>query len=75
MVHRKDRELCHQWIRWLVTYFYQAIIWTNSYLLSITPLGITFSDILIEIQIFSFNNMHLNVLFENVSYFVSASIR
>ena len=36
-----------------------AIIWTNAGLLFIGPLGINFSDILIEIIIFSFKKMHL----------------
>ena len=36
----------------------QAIIWTNAGLLLIWPLGTTFSEILIEIRTFSFNEMH-----------------
>ena len=39
----------------------QAIIWTNAGLLLIGPLGTNFSDILIEILIFSFKKMHLKV--------------
>ena len=38
----------------------QAIIWTNAGILLIRPLGTNFSDILIEIQIFSLKKMHLN---------------
>ena len=40
---------------------HQAIIWTNAGILLIGPLGINFSEILIEIQAFSFKKMHLNV--------------
>ena len=36
----------------------QAIIWTNAGILLITPLGTNFSEILIEIYIFSFKKMH-----------------
>ena len=39
----------------------QAIIWTNSGLLSIEPLGTIFSEILFEIQNFSFMKMHLKI--------------
>ena len=39
----------------------QAIIRTNAGLLLIGPLGTNFSDILIEILIFSFKKMHLKV--------------
>ena len=39
----------------------QAIIWTNAGILSIGTLGTNFSEILIEIQIFSFKKMGLNV--------------
>ena len=39
----------------------QAIIWTNTGILLIGPLGTNFSEILIEIQIFSFKKMGLNV--------------
>ena len=35
----------------------QAITWTNAGILSIDPLGTNFSDILIEIQVFSFKKM------------------
>ena len=36
----------------------QAIIWTNAGILLIGPLGTNFSEILIEMQIFSFRKMH-----------------
>ena len=36
----------------------QAIIWTNAGILLIRPLGTNFSEILIEIHIFSFKKMH-----------------
>ena len=39
----------------------QAIIWTNDGLLLIGPLGTNFSEILIEILIFSFKKMRLKV--------------
>ena len=39
----------------------QAIIWTNAGILLIEPLGINFSQILIEINTFSFNKMHLKM--------------
>ena len=39
----------------------QAIIWTNAGLLLIGPLGINFSEILIEILTFSFKKMRLKV--------------
>ena len=39
----------------------QAIIWTNAGILLIGPLGTNFSEILIEILIFSFKKMRLNV--------------
>ena len=39
----------------------QAIIWTNAEILLIGPLGTNFSEILIEIQIFSFKKMRLKV--------------
>ena len=40
----------------------QAIIWNNAGLLSIGPLGTSFSEIRIEIQNFSFTKMHLKIL-------------
>ena len=39
----------------------QAIIWTNAGILFIRPLGINFSEISIEIDIFSFAKMHLKM--------------
>ena len=39
----------------------QAIIWTNAGILLIGPLGANFSEILIEILIFSFKKMRLKV--------------
>ena len=39
----------------------QAIIWTIAEMLLIEPLGINFSEILIEINTFSFKKMHLKV--------------
>ena len=39
----------------------QAIIWTNAGILLIGPLGTNFSEILIEICIFSFKEMHLKM--------------
>ena len=39
----------------------QAIIWTNAGILLISPLGTNFSEILIEIHTFSFNNIHLKM--------------
>ena len=40
----------------------QAIIWTNAEILLIGPLGTNFSEILIEILIFSYKKMLLKVL-------------
>ena len=39
-----------------------AITWTNAGILLIQPLGTNFSEILIEIQTFSFKKMHLKLL-------------
>ena len=39
----------------------QAIIWTNDRILLIGPLGTHFSEILFEIQTFSFSKMYLNM--------------
>ena len=39
----------------------QAIIWTNAAILLIEPLETNFSEILIEIQTFSFKKMHLKM--------------
>ena len=52
----------------------QAIIWTTTGTLSIGPLGINFSEILMEIQTFSFKKMHLNCCLQNGSHFVSRSM-
>ena len=41
----------------------QAIIWSNAGLLSIGPLWIKLSEILIKIQNFSLTKMHLKILF------------
>ena len=40
----------------------QAIIWTNAGILLIRPWGTNFSEILIEIGVFSFKKMHLKML-------------
>ena len=40
---------------------HQAIIWTNAGILLIGPLGTNFSEILIEIYIFSFMKIHLKL--------------
>ena len=39
----------------------QAIIWTNTGILLIPPLGTNFSEIVIAIHIFSFKKMHLKM--------------
>ena len=39
----------------------QAIIWTNAGILLIRPRGINFSEILIEIDVFSFKKMHVKM--------------
>ena len=41
---------------------HQAIIWTNTGILLIGPLGTNFSEILIEIQTFSLKKIHLKML-------------
>ena len=38
-----------------------AIIWTNAGILSIEPLGTSFGEILIEIQIFPFKKQHFKM--------------
>ena len=40
---------------------HQAIIWINAGILLIEPLGLNFSEILIEIKTFSFKEMRLKV--------------
>ena len=52
----------------------QAIIWINAGILLIGPVGTNFSEILIEIQIFSFKKMYLKMLFTKWRPFVSASM-
>ena len=55
----------------------QAIIWTNAGILLIWTLGTNFSEILIEIHIFSFKKMHLKMLsvkWRPFDDFVSASM-
>ena len=52
----------------------QAIIWANAEILLIGPLGTNFSEISIEIHIFSFKKMHLKISSENGDLFVSASV-
>ena len=43
----------------------QAIIWSNAGILSIGPLGTNFSEIFINIHIFSFKKIHLKMSSEN----------
>ena len=43
----------------------QAIIWTNAGILLFGPLGTNFSEIFIEIYVFSFKKMHLKMLSGN----------
>ena len=52
----------------------QAIIWTNAGILLIGPLGTNFSEILIEIQTFSFKKIHLKMSSAKWRLFVSASM-
>ena len=40
---------------------HQAIIWTNAGILLIRPSGTKFSEVLIEIDVFSFKKMHLKM--------------
>ena len=49
------------WDKGLAPARWQAIIWTNAGILIIGPLGTNFSEILIEIYIFSFKKMHLKM--------------
>ena len=53
---------------------HQAIIWTNSVLLSIGPLRTNFSQTVFKIQMFLFKKMHLKMLSGNCSPFVSDSL-
>ena len=50
-----------------------SIIWTNAEMLFIGPFKTNFSEILIEIYIFSFKKMHLKLLSGKWQPFVSAS--
>ena len=50
--------------------WHQAIIWTNSGILLIGPLGRNFSGILSEIHIFSFQKMCLKMSSEKFGHFV-----
>ena len=52
----------------------QVIISTNAGILVIGPVGTYFSEILIEIDIFSFKKMHLKRRLRNGGHFVSASM-
>ena len=52
----------------------QAIIWPNAGILSTGPLGTNFSEILIEINTFSFKKMHLKMSSGKWRPFVSASM-
>ena len=52
----------------------QAIIRTNAGILSIGPLGTNFSEILIEIYVFSFKKMHMKMSSGKWRHFVSASM-
>ena len=52
----------------------QAIIWTNAGIFLIGPLGTNFSEILIEIQAFSFQKMHLKMSSGKWCHFVLASM-
>ena len=52
----------------------QAIIWTIAGTLLIGPLGTNFSEILIQIQTFSFKKMHLKMASAKWRPFVSASM-
>ena len=52
----------------------QAIIWTNDGLLLIGTLGTNFSEILIEIQIFSFNKFIWKYRLWNGSHFVQGEM-
>ena len=50
----------------------QAIIWSNAGILPVRTIRTHFSEILNEIQTFSFNEMHLKCRLRNVGHFVSA---
>ena len=52
----------------------QAIIWTNAGILSFGPLGTNFSEILVEIYVFSFKKIYLKLSSGNDGHFVSGSM-
>ena len=52
----------------------QAIIWTNTEILLVRPLGTNISEILIENHIFSFNKMLLKCRLRNGGHLVPASM-
>ena len=52
----------------------QAIIWTNAGLLSIGPLGINLSEILIKIQNFLFQNAYDNIVCKKGGHFVQGEM-
>ena len=52
----------------------ECIIWTNAGILLIRPLRTNFNEMLIEIQTFSFKEMHLKMSFAKWRPFVSASM-
>ena len=49
-------------------------IWPNAGILLIGPLGTNFSEILMEIDTFSYKEMHLKCCLRNGGHFVSASL-
>ena len=53
--------------RWLSPVRRHAIIWTSAGLLLIGPLGTNFSEILIEIDTFSFKQMQLKKIVCKIS--------
>ena len=61
-----DNDLSSGW--------HQDIISINAEILLIGPLGTNFSEMLIEIDIFSFTQMHLKMSSKNGSHFISASM-
>ena len=52
----------------------KAIIWTNAVLLSIGPLGTNFSQVVLEIQIFSFKKMHWKMSGKCQSFCLSLNV-
>ena len=76
-------RVTHMWVGKLITIGLdnglsfgrlQAIIWTNAGILLIVPLGTNFSEILIEIQTFSFEKIRLNMSSAKWRPFVSTSL-